>query len=379
MRIGIDCRNFYDVTANSGAGVERYVYHFVKTLLEYDRGHEFVLFFYSDISPETIHKVKGENSRIRIVKVFRSEARIPLWNNHFRFSKILKKEKLDLAIFPANTIPLFYHGKSILVIHDLAIYLHPEWFPDRQWFSTRIVVPHSIRRANTIVAVSQNTKEDIMKLFRVPQEKIRVIYPGVVVKSSYLDEEIAKVKQKYDIRGDYILYLGTIEPRKNILSLVKAFSNYLFEHEEEKLNLVLAGVKGWKFQEVFQKLNDVNRRLVNSQIKYIGRISNRERNILIKNSKLFVFPSLYEGFGFPVLEAMALGVPVVTGNNSSLAEVAEEAAVLVDVSDANDIRRGIGKVLGDKLLYHQLIAKGYERVSKFTWEEMVKKFSILLK
>lgn len=379
MKIGIDCRHFYDVHLNSGAGIERYVYHLAKNLLRFDLKNEYVLFFYSDISPETIHKVKGRNSRVKIIKLFRSGSRLPLVDSHWRFSKMLKKEKLDLAIFPANSAPLFYGKKSILVVHDLSIYLHPEWFPEKQWFSTHFVVPRSVKKASAIVAISESTKNDIVKLFKKPADKISVIYPGIVVKKGYSDVETAKVKQKFGINGEYALFVGTIEPRKNILNLIKAFSNYLFENEESDVSLVMAGIRGWKFQPIFQSLNETNKRLANARIKYVGKVSNRERNILIKNCRLFVFPSRYEGFGFPILEAMALGAPVITGNNSSLSEVAGEAALLVNADDVTDIRRAIGKVLNDKYLRYQMIAGGLERVKMFTWDRAAREFIALMK
>lgn len=380
MKIGIDCRNFYDVHLNRGAGVERYVYHLVKTLLSWDDKNEYVLFFYSDLSPETIHKVKGHNSRVKIVKIFSSTSRIPLFDSHWRFSSILKREKLDLAIFPANSIPFFYRRRSILVVHDLAIYLEPKWFPEKQWFSVKILVPWSIRKASLVVAISESTKADLLKIFKVPEQKIKVIYPGVVVKDGYLEEERAKVIQKFDIRGDYLLYIGTIEPRKNIFNLVKAFSNYIFENEEEKVSLVLAGVKGWKYQPIFQYLNDINKRLTSSQIKYIGTVSNRERNILLKNCRAFIYPSLYEGFGFPVLEAMALSAPVITSDNSSLREIAGDgAAILVNPDDIGEMRRAIKTVINDKYLRQQLISRGSLRAAEFTWEKTVEKFLEIIK
>lgn len=380
MKIGIDCRKFYDIHLNKGAGVERFTYHFVKNLLNMDENNEYVLFFYSDISPETIHRVKASKVRVKIVKVFRSTSPIPLFDSHLRFAHHLKKENLDLTIFPANVIPLTYRRKSILVIHDLAIYLHPEWFPDRQWFSTKILVPISLKKAKTIVTVSQNTKEDLLKLFNINEEKIRVIYPGVVVKDNYIEEEVQKVLQKFDIREKYLLYIGTIEPRKNIKNLIKAFSTYLFENEESNVNLVLAGIKGWKFQPIFKYLQNINQRLPKSQIKYIGKVSNRERNILLKNCEAFIFPSKYEGFGFPIVEAMSMNVPVVTSNNSSLKEISGEgAALLIDPEDVNEIRRAIKKILEDKLIRKRLVAAGELRARHFTWENSIAKFKTLLK
>ena len=379
MKIGIDCRKFYDSQQNAGAGIERYTYHLVRSLLHQDTVNRYTLFFYSDISPETIHKIKGSNPRIKIVKMFRTSSKVPLWDNHVNFTRLLLKEKLDLTIFPANVIPLFYNKKSLLVIHDLAIYLFPNWFPEKQWFSTKILVPWSIKKAKTIVAISQSTKKDLIKLFKVNPEKIRVIHPGIVVKDTYMEEEIKKVKNKFDIKGDYLLFIGTIEPRKNILNLIKAFSNFLFENEEMNVSLVMAGIKGWKFKPVFKQLNEINKRLMTSRIKYVGKISNRERNILLKSCQGFVFPSHYEGFGFPALEAMALGAPVITANNSSLKEIAEDAAILIDSNDVNSIRRAIKQVLEDKILRQRLVRNGRERARQFSWAITVKKFITLLK
>ena len=378
MRIGIDCRKIYDIHLNIGAGVERYVYHLVKHLLLIGRGHEFVLFVRADLSPETIHRLKGENDRVKIVKQMPAISNIPFISNHWNFSRLLKKEKLNWTIFPANVLPLFYRKRSLLVVHDLAIYNHPEWFPDGQWLAKRIIVPRSIRKASMIAAVSESTKNDLMKIFKVKEQKIQVVYPGVVIKEDYAAEEVVKVLKKFDIKNDYALFIGTIEPRKNIPKLIKAFSNYIFENEESQTSLVIAGEKGWKFGGVFRELNEFNNRLTGSRIKYIGKISNRERNILIGNCRAFIFPSLYEGFGFPVLEAMAPGVPVVTSNNSSLAEIATGASYLVDPYDVNDIRRGIKTVLEDKILRYQLVAAGKERVKNFDWDKTARQFVELM-
>ncbi|MBU1132508.1 glycosyltransferase family 4 protein [Patescibacteria group bacterium] len=379
MKIGIDCRKFYDAHANVGAGIERFTYHLVRTLLRSDEKNDYVLFFYNDITPETIHKARGKNVRVRVRKIVRRSSKIPLYDSHIEFSRFLKKENLDLTIFPANVIPLFYGGRSILIVHDLAIYKYPEWFPERQWLSTKVLVPKSLKKAEKIIAISQSTKNDLMKLFEVPEEKITVIYPGIKVKSSYLPEEIDRVKEKYNIAGDYLLYIGTIEPRKNILKLMRAFSNYLFENDNTKVNLVLAGAKGWKFQPIIQLMSDINKRLGENKIKYIGKVSDRERNILIKNCRAFVFPSQYEGFGFPVLEAMTLGVPVLTGDNSSLREIAGDAALLVDANDLNDIRRGIQKISEDEDFRNRLAEKGTAQAGKFSWEKTAEEFLAIIK
>lgn len=374
MRLGIDCRHCYDVLSNEGAGIERYTYHLAKNLVSRDKANDYVLFFYSDLSPETIHRIKGVNPRVKVVKVVRRGLRIPLWDSHIKFSRILRRARLDLTIFPAGAMPLSYCRPSWLVIHDFSIYRHPEWFPDRQWLATKIVVPRSIKKAKKIIAVSHSTLNDLKALFKKAALKARVIYPGVAVKDGYLEDEAENVKNKFGIGADYILFIGTMEPRKNALNLIKAFSNYIFENEESNVSLALAGIRGWKSQLFFQELNKITQRVSNARIKYIGKISNRERNILIKNCRAFVFPSLYEGFGFPVVEAMALGVPVVASDNSSLKELGDDCAVLVNPEDINSIRQGIKKALEDKVLRRHLILKGKERASQFSWEKTADEF-----
>jgi glycosyltransferase involved in cell wall biosynthesis len=378
MRIGIDCRKIYDVNTNSGAGVERYTYFFVRKLLERDQKNSYVLFFQGDISSDTLNKIRGRNDRVKIVKNFSGQSTIPVIGSHLKFGNLLRKEKLDITIFPSGSMPLFYKGNSFVIAHDAAIYINSSWFPDKQWFSTKIVVPRSYRKARKIICVSHNTKNDLKKLFKIPDQKIITIYPGVVVKDMYSEEEFLRMKKKYDVKGEYVLFVGTIEPRKNVTNLIKAFSTYLFENEYSNITFVLAGAKGWKYKNTFKSLEDVTNRLQNSQIKYIGRVSNRERNILLKNAKAFVFPSFYEGFGFPVIEAMALGTPVLTSNTSSLGEIAKDCAILVNPEDFIGIKKGIKQLVEDYSIAKKLSSLGRERASFFTWDRTIDEFFKLI-
>jgi len=376
VRIGIDCRQIYDVQKNEGAGVARYIFHLVKNVLAYDEKNEFVLFCYGDLGSETIRKVKGGNSRVKIVKVLRAESRLPLWTNHVGFAFAVRKEKLDWAIFPANVMPFFYFGKALVVVHDLAIYRHPKWFPGGQWWARRVVVPASVKRAEAVVCVSKNTKQDLLTLFSVRPEKVQVIYPGVEVSIDCSSAEEAEVVKKYGAAGDYLFFIGTIEPRKNIANLLKAFHAFIGENEEEKVKLIVAGAPGWKCAAVLKMLGHENRF---ARVSYVGAVSDKERNVLMKNCRAFVFPSYYEGFGLPVAEAMALGVPVITSDNSSLREIADDAAVLVDPHDPAALARSFKSVLHDKVLRYQLISRGKERVKLFDWQIMVEKIVELLK
>jgi glycosyltransferase involved in cell wall biosynthesis len=376
MKIGIDCRKIYDPQLNEGAGIERYTYHLVRTLLKQEDGNEYVIFCYNDLSPETIHKLRRNNTRVKIVKLMRLGSRIPIYESHWKISRVMIRENLDLAIFPANHIPLFYRKRSFVIVHDMAIYLHPEWFPDKQWFATKVLLPKSFERAEKIITVSRNTKLDLLKLFKLPESKIEVIYPGIVAKDKYLPEELNKVKKKFDISGEYLLFLGTIEPRKNIVRLANAFASYLFDANRE-VKLILAGAKGWKYQPIFEEIAEINKKLPAPAIKYIGKVTNRERNLLIKSARGFVYPSVYEGFGFPVLEAMSLGVPVLTSKNSSLEEICGDAALLAESGDIPDLKRNIRILCEDETKRLELIEKGKAKSDEFRWSNTVAKIKSL--
>jgi len=376
MLIGIDCRQFYDVQSNIGAGVERYAYHLVRNILHEDKTNNFVLFFYSDISSQTIRKVKGNNSRVKIVKLNKPGLRIPFYESHVKTAHVFNKEKLDNCLFLANSMPFFYRGNAILVVHDLAIYKDPEWFPSRQFLSTKIIVPRSLDRTKKIIAVSQNTKKDLLEIFKLPEQKIEVVYPGVAVKDNYLLDDFEKVRQKYDLSRKYFLFVGTIEPRKNLRSLIEAFGDFCFESGQVDYNLLLAGTKGWKFNDVFEAITEINKKLSGQRVKYIGKLTNRERNILLKNCLAFVYPSFYEGFGLPIVEAMALGAPVICGDNSAQKEIVGQSACLVNPNCYLEIKNSLKKMIDEKEFRQSLIEAGKLTADNFKWgksaEEVLK-------
>ncbi len=373
MRFGIDCRNFYDVQNNSGAGIERYVYHLVRNILRLHRADDFVLFFRPDISSLTIKKVKEDHSRVKIVKVGQPNKKIPFWDNHVHFSRILKKEKLDVVLFPANVVPFFYRQKSIVVIHDLAIYSHPEWFPEKQSFAKNFLVPNSLKKATAIITVSNNTKNDIIKIFGLDGKKIKVIYPGVTIKDNYTDMDFLATKRKFSLKEEFILFLGTIEPRKNIMGLLEEFIGFCEENKNQKIQLVLAGSQGWIYQSIMDKIRNINANKEKKLIHYLGRIGNRERNILLKNCRLFIYPSFYEGFGFPVVEAMALGAPVICSNNSSLGEIADGHSLTIDVFQKGEIKKAIEELVLNNSLREKYRQQGFLRARDFSWKSSANK------
>ncbi|HLD31078.1 MAG TPA: glycosyltransferase, partial [Patescibacteria group bacterium] len=239
MKIGIDCRTILNPGFGENAGIGHYTYYLVNKLLELDKENQYILFFDNLLSKDAVEKMIGDkkNVEIRFFPFHKYKHYLPFVFSHILISAALEKEKLDLFHSPTGSLPLSYKGKSIVTVHDLAIYQHPEWFPSNflvgQKFSTKTIVPKSLKKAKKIIAVSRCTKRDIQKNFKTKGDKIKVIYEGVefrdlpakdgdtcgVVSKICFDD----LKAKYGLKDNYLFFLGTIEPRKNIEGIIKAF------------------------------------------------------------------------------------------------------------------------------------------------------------
>ncbi len=388
MRIGIDCRTILNPGYGENAGVGHYTYFLVSTLLKIDKKNQYILFFDNLLSKNAAESmIEGSsNAVIRFFPFHRYKHYLPFAFSHILVSAALEKEKLDVFHSPAYTLPLNYKGKSIVTVHDLAIYKHPAWFPSKfligQNFSTKTLVPKSLKKAGKIIAVSEHTKKDLKEIFKINDNKIKVIYEGVEFRDIPSKDEAVcgvekkvcfeDIKSKYGLKDDYVLFLGTIESRKNITALVKAFCGLSLRNKElgEKYQLVLAGARGWKNEKIFSEIKACKKKPeLQDVVKYIGYVPGSEKFSLIKYSTCFVFPSFYEGFGLPVLEAMSLGVPTITSDVSSLPEIAGKAAVLIDPTDTKEIARALEKVLLDRSLQSELREKGVIQAEKFSWKK----------
>lgn len=365
MRIGIDCRRILDLKYGENAGVGHYVYYLIKNLLKIDNENEYYLFFY-DYKINT-DEFKQDNVKIIYFPGLENIGKIPFFYRHWFIPHILKLYGLDIYHNPANITPIFYFSKSVLTIHDLAIYKNAEWFPDHQYFTKMITIPFSIRKAKKIIAVSENTKNDIINIFKVKPEKVEVIHEGVEDFSNLIIDE-AKIRPELKIAKPYFLYLGTLEPRKNLVRLTEAFNLFLKENTDYKL--ILAGKKGWKYEPIFQTIEKLN---LKDKVIDIGYVNKEEKVYLLRNAFAFVFPTLYEGFGLPILEAMNLGVPIITSNISSIPELVIDNAVLVDPYNIDSIADGLFKIKNDDKLRERLAVKGRGIAQNFTWEACAKK------
>lgn len=281
------------------------------------------------------------------------------WSPHFNFTSLSSGSKAPLKI---NTV------------HDLSFLRYPEFFSARKNFWHHALdVEKILRAADKIVAVSENTKNDIIELIGIAPEKIQVIYPGNNIKKKEISSiDTQKLKEKYHLSDNFILYVGNIEPRKNILGLIEAFNALRAasalnpEDRFKNLQLVLAGGAGWKNKAIYTAWQ---KSFYKNDIKFLGYINELEKTILYSQASVFAYPSFYEGFGFPPLEAMTYGLPVVCSNVSSLPEVVGDAALMINPFKTEEIADALEKVLTEENLRTDLIARGYERIKLFSWDK----------
>jgi glycosyltransferase involved in cell wall biosynthesis len=260
--------------------------------------------------------------------------------------------------------------RSVVTVHDLGYLYFPEAHRPLDRLYLNLATGWSVARATCVLADSTATQRDLVARYGVPADRVRVAYPGWdEARWRAADEaQVAAVKARYDIHGEYLLYLGALQPRKNLARLIEAFARLMSDglsYSQSGLRLVLAGKPGWQSED----LRDLVRRLgLTSAVVFTGYIADEDAAALMTGAHAFVFPSLYEGFGFPVLEAMACGVPVVCSNTSSLPEVAGDAALLVSPTDVGKLTGALARVLTDEDLRQSLIARGYRQIARFSWE-----------
>lgn len=364
MRIGIDCRTILNPGFGERAGVGHYTYFLIKHLLGLDQENEYVLFFDQRFGEQAVRELIGTRPRteIRVFPFHQYKHFLPFVYSHLLVTSFIAREKCDLFHGPGGHLPYNYRAPSVITIHDLAIMQHPEWFPERtleRFSSTRILVPKAVKTAKRIIVPSKATARDVQELFKVSDKKIRVIPHGVEAHKAEISEGI---KAKYKLSNRYLLFVGTIEPRKNVAMLVRAFRKLQEDERFGDVMLAIAGAKGWKFKEVFEEIEKAGK-----SVRYLGYLSAEDKFALMKNATAFVFPSRYEGFGLPVLEAMQMGVPVITSNVSALPEVVGEAGLLIDSEDEAALTKAMRQALEDENLRIKLGKAGERRAKEFIW------------
>jgi len=285
---------------------------------------------------------------------------------------ILNKDKIDVFFTPGHYAPGICPAPLIISIMDLAFLKYPDQFKKKDLVQLKTWTRKSVEKATKILTISENTKNDIIRYYRVKEDRVRVTYPAISESKMINGNE--KILEKYNLKkGKYFVFVGTLQPRKNLIRLIRAFRKLINTRRLKSANtnslikLVVIGKKGWLYDDIFK---EVKKQKLEDRIIFTGFASEEEKSGLLKNSYAFVLPSLYEGFGFPVLEAMKAGVPVVVSKVSSLPEVGGNAAIYIDDPESVEaIYQGLKRamVLSDSER-NELIEKGKEQVKKFSWK-----------
>ena len=352
MIIGIDASRS---VKDERTGTENYSYNLIKSLIAIDRKNRYVLYF--DKTPR-FFEISRPNVSTRLLRAprFWTQGRLA-WECFIR--------PPDILFVPAHTIPLLRRPKlkTIVTIHDLGAQYLAQYhrFPQKIYlnWSTRYVAAH----ASHLISVSNFTKKDLMSTLKVQGKRISVVSEAVNRKHFFprSKHEIAQTRAKYGLAGKYFLYVGTIQPRKNLERLIEAFAKGKFEHTD----LVLAGSRGWLNEEIYKAPEKFS---ISNHVRFLGFVPDEDLPALYSGAIGTIFPSLYEGFGLPILESFACGCPVLTSVGGATQEVAQDAALLVDPKNIKKISNGMRKLATDQNYAQELVKKGSVRVENFSWE-----------
>ena len=357
MRVAIDARKLHDF------GIGTYIRNLLRHLARIDRENEYVLLCQE--SDMGVAATLGENFRAVLEPAdnysIAEQIHVP-W--------VLMREKPDVYHAPHYVLPVAVRSRSVVTIHDCIHLMFPQYLPNRAAYAyARGAMWSAARRSDRILTVSEASKRDILHFFNVPPDKISVVYNAIDERiwEEPPPEDIARVRERFQLDQRFVLYAGTIKPHKNLVRLIEAFAQ-LRKGEFEELKLLIIGDEISKLPALRRAVHSYK---LHKHVRFLGFLPDETLAALYRLASLFVFPSLYEGFGLPPLEAMASGTPVVTSNVSSLPEVAGDAAVLVDPYDVSSIVEGMRRVLSDSALANELRRKGLIRARDFSWARSV--------
>ena len=359
MRIGIDARKLHDF------GIGTYIRNLLRQLSRIDRQTEYVLICRPADAPgiaalaENFRAVPERAGNYSIAE----QIRIPM---------VLKREGVTLFHAPHYVLPPLVACKSVVTIHDCIHLMFPQYLPNRLALTyARQSMAMAARRSTRVITVSESSKRDIMRFFHTDAAKISVIYNAYDQRFGIepSEDDVVRVRERFQLHDEFVLYAGNVKPHKNLERLIEAF-DIVRRRGLEHLKLVLIGDEISKYAALRRA---VHQHHLHKYVRFLGYLPEETLAVMYRLAGVFVFPSLYEGFGLPPLEAMASGTPVVTSNVSSLPEVAGDAAVLVDPYDPHAIADGIHRVLTDEGLRRELRQKGLARAKQFSWEDSVRR------
>lgn len=352
MKIAIDIRD----AGPQRTGKGWYTYNIVEQILRLDKKNEYILYSNREKNPFP----DAKNASFKCI-----QSKPHRW--HFDVLKDLRTSPVDLFFAPTSyIIPTFApkNLKVIITVHDLVAFLFPSTHKTKAILIERLTLKKALKKASNVFVVSDNTKIDLLKKFKYSEDKIvfTPCAPADFFREQIPDEELQKLKKQMKLPENFILAVGTLEPRKNFSTLIKGFVMIKKWHPEFKL--VIVGKKGWKFEKIEETIKQYK---LEDDVIFPGYVSGEDLHKLYKLAKVFVFPSLYEGFGIPPLEAMASGCPVVSSNTASLPEVVGDAGLLIEPTNAYKLADNISSLLKNESVRKMMIERGYKQVEKFKW------------
>lgn len=364
MIIGVD-GNEANVSQRVGVSV------YTANLLEYFKSHadpdmRFLVFLKQKPLPNLPEEID-------FFKYHIIPSALPLWSQTILPLKLhqmkLFRSSLDIFFSPAHYIPRFCPFPTAVTIHDLSYFYYPAEFLKKDLLQLKQWTEYSVKRSKKIIAVSKTTEKDLYKWYGVPENKVEIVYNGF--EKNKAKEAAIDVSQKDQ---KYILFVGTIQPRKNLSTLIRAF--HLFQKENPEFKLIIAGKKGWLFKQIFEQVKTLG---LEQKIIFSGFVTDSELVSLYRHAFCFVLPSLYEGFGIPILEAMSYDCPVLSSFASSLPEIGGDACLYFDPKDEKDIYDKLNRLKNNNDLRKELIQKGKGRIREFSWERCGKETLAVLK
>ena len=352
MLLGLDASR--SVVARR-TGTETYSLKLIQGLLDLRPAHRFRLYFNRAPEPGLF----SQRAEQRVMPFPR------LWT-HLRLSWEMWRDPPDVLFVPSHVLPLVHPRRTVVTVHDLGYQTYPQAHTLSQNLYLRWSTRFNARNASRVLADSEATRQDLIRWYNVPEQKIAVVYPGRDETLAPVDDPgvLAATRARYGLAARYLLYVGTLHPRKNLVRLVQAFAATL-EQAPKGLQLVLAGQKGWLYDEILAQVRKLG---LEERVVLTGYVPDEDLPALLSGALAFVYPSLYEGFGFPVLEAMACGTPVVCSDVSSLPEVAGDAALRVDPLDVEALAGALVRVMVEEDLRAGLMTRGMEQIQRFSWQ-----------
>ena len=373
MRIGIDATAMPRQPV--GAGI--YMINLVRTLAELKKDFDLIVFHHRSANEQL---GPGNNHKFLSVEITdRSPAARIIWEQAF-LPQLARRYKLDLLHSLHYTRPYFLPCASVVTFHDMTFFLYPMLHTRAKRLLFPLAMRASAKRANALIAVSENTRQDVIRMMGIPSEKIFTTQLGVIEDFRPITDtsNTQEISRKYKLPEKFILYVGLVEPRKNIPLLLRSFNELVAQGLTQ--DLVIVGRPGWSFEEVFDLVENLN---LTPRVHFPGYISRQELPFVYNLAALFVYPTLYEGFGLPVLEAMACGIPTVTSRVASIPEIIGDAGIMVPPGDQPALTQAMREVLTNDRLRQELTHRGPQRAIKFTWkrtaEETLKVYRQVLK